>query len=271
MLQQQEGRSKLSEESVQPEVADVPMDAAPEGQGNTPYGEYLGRLPEEVRGDVEPIFKEWDANVTKRFQEAADFRKQMEPYAELGLSDVPKEDVENLLALRELAANNPEGFDEWLRDAAMERGLLNNNPYAEDENPFAMDDEPISELDPLMSKLNELEQWKEQQEYESRVSEAMKVVEKQVEEAQTKYPDVSPELAEQFLAAYAESDPENAVELAYESAQKWISQIQQGMVKDKLEQPESAESGSKADAAPEDIRDFATASQAALARLKQSN
>jgi hypothetical protein len=62
----------------------------PKARAKPRTGEYLDRLPEEMRGDVEPIFKEWDANVTKRFQEAAEFRKTMEPLSDLGLTDIPK-------------------------------------------------------------------------------------------------------------------------------------------------------------------------------------
>lgn len=255
-------------EDVQPEVSEAPMEAVSEGQGNAPYGEYLDKLPEDIRESVEPVFKEWDANVTKRFQEAADFRKTWEPFQDLGLTDVPREELENLIALRELAESNPDGFDAWLRDTAMERGILGQEGM--DDDPFAEDPMSNDQLDPMMSKLQELEQWKEQQEYESRVSEAMKVVEQQVKDASEKYPDVPQDLAEQFLSSFAESDPENAVNLAYEAAQKWIAQIQQGMVSDKLAQPESAESGSRADGSPEDIKDFQQASAQALARLKES-
>ena len=255
-------------EDVQPEVTEAPMEAVSEGQGNTPYGEYLDKLPEDIRESVEPVFKEWDSNVTKRFQEAADFRKTWEPFQDLGLTEVPRDELENLIALRELAASNPDGFDAWLRDTAQERGILGQEGVEED--PFADDPMLNDQLDPMMSKLQELEQWKEQQEYESRVSEAMKVVEQQVKDASEKYPDVPQDLAEQFLSSFAESDPENAVNLAYEAAQKWIAQIQQGMVTDKLAQPEAAEGGSRADGSPEDIKDFRAASAQALARLKES-
>jgi hypothetical protein len=252
----------MSEEVVQPEAVETS-----EGQGAAPYSEYLDRLPEDIRGDVEPIFKDWDANVTKKFQEAAEFRKQWEPFSDLGLNDVPREEVENLLALRELAANDPEQFDAWLADTAKERGLIE---ALEDEDPFADESDSLDErLNPLQSELEQLKAWKEEQEYEARVSEAMKVVEQQVDEAAAKHPDVPKELAEQFLASFAESDPENAVGLAYEAAEKWMAQIQQGMVTDKLGQPEAAEQGQKVDGSPERITSFAEASQAALARLKQ--
>jgi hypothetical protein len=248
----------MSEEMVQPEVI-----GETEGQGQAPYAEYLDKLPEDIRGDVEPVFKDWDANVTKRFQEAAEFRKQWEPFQDLGLTDVPRDELENLIALRELAANDPEQFDSWLAETARERGLIegfedSDDPYGEQEDP----------LNPVMSELSELKAWKEQMEQEQRISEAMKVVDQQVSEAAAKHPDVPQELAEQFLASFAESDPQNAVSLAFEAAEKWMAQIQQGMVSDKLSQPEAAEQGQRSDSSPEQITSFAQASQAALQRLK---
>lgn len=249
----------MSEEVVQPEV-----ETTSEGQGAAPYAEYLDKLPEDIRGDVEPVFKEWDSNVTKKFQEAADYRKQWEPFEGLNLNDVPRDELENLIALRSLAAESPEGFDQWLMDTAIERGLMGQDQLQEDDESY---EDPLS---PIQSELQQLKEWKEQQENEARISEAMKFVEQQVEEAAQKHPDVPQELAEQFLAAYAESDPENAVSLAYEAAEKWMAQIQQGMVQDKLAQPEAAEQGSRADGSPEQIKDFKAASQAALARLQGS-
>jgi hypothetical protein len=47
-----------------------------------------------------------------------------------------------------------------------------------------------------------------------------------------------------------------------------MAQIQQGMVSDKLSQPEAAEQGQRVDGSPEPISTFAQASQAALQRLK---
>lgn len=52
--------------------------------GNQPqYSQYLERVPEAARKDVEPIFKEWDANYTRMTQQHAEQLKQYEPYAQL--------------------------------------------------------------------------------------------------------------------------------------------------------------------------------------------
>jgi hypothetical protein len=246
----------MSEESVQPEVVT-------EGQGAAPYSEYLDRLPEEIRGDVEPIFQEWDSNVTKRFQEAAEFRESMKPYQDLGIDQVPTDELQNLIALRDIAENSPEQFDEWLRATATERGLLDQTEPFED---YETDDR----LSPLEQKIQAMEARFEQQEMEGRIAEAKKTIEAQMNEQSEKFPDVPRELVEQFLATFAESDPHNAVSLAYDAANKWIAQIQQQMVESKLKQPEAAEQGS-ATAPPEAIKSFKDAEAQVLARLRQNN
>jgi hypothetical protein len=52
-----------------------------EGQGGG-LGLYdLTTVPEHLRPVVEPLLKKVEANVTQRFQEHADFRKQWEPFS----------------------------------------------------------------------------------------------------------------------------------------------------------------------------------------------
>jgi uncharacterized protein YciW len=40
-----------------------------ESESQAPYANYLAELPETVRSLVEPTFKKWDGDVTRRFQE----------------------------------------------------------------------------------------------------------------------------------------------------------------------------------------------------------
>lgn len=48
--------------------------------GAAPYAEYLENVPEDYRDEVESAFKEWDANVTRRFQAIGE---EIAPYKEL--------------------------------------------------------------------------------------------------------------------------------------------------------------------------------------------
>jgi hypothetical protein len=257
----------VSEETVQPdESAEVVDSGGSEGQGDTPYGEYLERVPEAVRGEVEPIFKEWDANVTKRFQEASEFRKQYEGLAELGVGDVPRDELENLIALRELAANNPEGFDAWLRDTATQRGLL---PGELDESQVDEFGDPVDEkIAPLQQEIEAMKSQFEQQQEAARIAEATKQVEAQIAEQEKAHPDVPRDLAEQFFAAMAETDPNTAVERSFAEAEKWMNQIQKQTLAQKVEQPRASESGSQADGSPEPVRNFKDAAAQALQQLQ---
>src|SRR3954453_16128001 len=114
----------------------APTPAQPEGQGgeeNLTAGLYdFASAPEDYRPYLEEYAKKTDGLITKKFQEAAEFRKQWEPQADLGILDVPREDLEGLLQLNELAKDE-EAFDNWLREVAQARGILDGEPVDDDD------------------------------------------------------------------------------------------------------------------------------------------
>jgi hypothetical protein len=57
----------------------------PEENENTPaYQEYLDRFPEAQRSQVEPIFQDWDKNVSKKFEDIHAQYEPFKPFAEAG-------------------------------------------------------------------------------------------------------------------------------------------------------------------------------------------
>lgn len=81
-------------------------DNATEQQSNGyPWAEYLNRVPEGVRPLVEPIFKEWDGNVTRRFQE---FHQQLEPWAPI-VEEYDPEAVQQAIMLAQAVEADPQG------------------------------------------------------------------------------------------------------------------------------------------------------------------
>jgi hypothetical protein len=142
------------------------------------------------------------------------------------------------------------------------------SPYQQEEfDPFAPEED---KLEPVMSELQQMKDRFEAMDNEKRVAEAMQMVESQMKEQAEAHPDVPQDLAEQFLSMYADIDPDNAVQLAYEAAEKWTVQIQQQMMEQKLGQPETAEQGSTPDASLEAITTFKDAQAQALARLRNN-
>lgn len=98
---------------VQPEAGGAEAPAG-DGQGIAGLGLYdLSAAPEELRPFLEQELKKVDGEVTKKFQEHADFRKQWEPLEQIeGLSDVPAEELAELVQFREIASD-PEQFEQW--------------------------------------------------------------------------------------------------------------------------------------------------------------
>lgn len=89
---------------------------APESQQQTqqqqnpaPYTPYLEKLPESVRGLVEPVFREWDAGVTQRFQQLHSQFGWAEPWQEIAQEYDPETVSQSLMLLQSLSTD-PEGF-----------------------------------------------------------------------------------------------------------------------------------------------------------------
>lgn len=128
-------------------VADAPVVDPGQGEGHTDSGLYsLESIPEEIREQVAPIFKEWDGNVTREFQKRAE---QWKPYEELGIRDLDPEDLGALMGFYE-AAQDETTFKDWVTEAARELGL--SLAPAEGDVPGDEPDEPdegdVGELTP---------------------------------------------------------------------------------------------------------------------------
>lgn len=241
-------------------TADV---AQPEGQGDgstsdAPYAEYLNRVPEEVRGDIEPVFKDWDANVTRRFQEASEYRKQWEPYEQAGVTQYRPEDIQAAFQLLQ----DPEQARAWLDQnygpiqAAVETPQA--EPAVDDYSAFGVDPQQFERL--LESKLTPLqqqvEQWQQRwTEFEQQAHEAQIAgqIEQAVAELKAKEADRLPAelrdkfdgLIEQFGMQYAEqgADPQQVVQRAWADLQVVLNAAQKSAFQSAADAPKPAEAG----------------------------
>ncbi len=133
---------------VEPAVGDE----TPADDSGSLANDFLVNIPEADRQVVEKYVKDWDANVTKRFQE---IRGQYKPYEELGAT---LEDIQNSLLLYNLANERPEDvmevLTEWIESNRVSTvdpldGIVNNQPTVQEDDPGA---------DPFAQKLSALEQ-----------------------------------------------------------------------------------------------------------------
>lgn len=270
-------------------IADDVQPEAVEGQGGesaegsqAPYADYLSRIPEEVRGDVEPVFRDWDANVTKRFQEASEYRKGWEPYEQIGVNQHDPATVQWALQFAQAAQHDPQSIQQWFENYAQERGLTPAQAAQELEqqsfeemggygDPDAQRLEQLlqQQLQPLQQQLQQMTQWQAQQEYGARMAQATQYVNSQMEELKSKHPDEFDEkLVEKLLPQYIETDPVNAVQRAFEDSRAIRNQIEHGFVKSKTNQPDPALSGGPADLTPPPVKSLKEAEKLAIQQFR---
>lgn len=113
-----------------------PTATGTDNASNPMYADYLSRVPEGVRPIVEPVFKEWDAGVTKRFQE---LHSQYEPWSGI-VDEYEPEGVQQAIALMRAVEADPHGVYEALRESLGD-AITENTTDPDDENAADYDEE----------------------------------------------------------------------------------------------------------------------------------
>ena len=266
-----------STEPVQPEEGQ----GGAGNEGDPPYADFLNRVPEEVRGDVEPVFRDWDANVTRLRQQDAEYRRNWEPYEQLRDNLGSPEDVQALLQFRDLAANDPQAVAQWYQEYAQQNGLTPQ----QQESPggtsdpvdfFAGEKEQIDRLleerlAPLQQDVEQFRQWQAERQEQERIQGISNLIETQFSELEQKHGKdiLDREIVEKFVPDHWDTDPQQAVFRAYEDAQKLVAQIQRSALQQKAGDPLPAEAGGVANAAPDQPQSFADAKPQAQEMVRQ--
>lgn len=270
----------LEPDVVQPEDA-----GQGDGGHDAPYAEYLNRIPEEVREEVEPVFKDWDANVTRRFQEHSEYRREWEPYEQTGINRLSPEETQWLVQFRQ-ALEDPQQIKQWYEGYAEQAGIVPEQAAQEptgqqasttfDEFGAGYDPQQLQSLldqrfSPLAQQLQQLTERFEHQDYQTRVAEAERYVQGQIEELKAKHPDeFNEEAIEKLVTNYIDSDPVHAVERAFADWQKIRAQIERDTLQGKADSRSSGESGGTADAMPEMPKTLKEAAEIAKQRIRES-
>jgi hypothetical protein len=249
-------------------------DTGDQGADATDSGLYdLDSVAPEEREQIVPHLKAIEGNVTKKFQEAAAYRKQWEPYEELGLNELEPEQLKGLLEFAAMA-NDPEQFGQWWENAGKELGLFEKFGGSEDSELDELEDlspERVQELiaEQVGEKLSPVEEMLQKQQQDQQVAEAAKEVDEAM--AQIRKDNASlfegdaeaQKQVEQRIArlAYAYADdsklsPGEMIQKGLEDYKEMIGEGENGLFKEKVDQPKPPEGPGAADTSPEKISSF---------------
>lgn len=184
----------------EPVVSAEPQEQAPEDSLASPF---LSKIPAQDRAVVGRYIKDWDAGVTKKFQE---LRGALKPYEQLG----PAEELQRHIAVSRNLRQNPEGVfkilwnafqeqypDDFEQNLArileLEEAMSNEQQQFE---PFQGNGEQQYEPDPneafqqnVLTELQELRQFKDQYEQTQQQQEESAQLDNFMKAAHTRYGD----------------------------------------------------------------------------------
>jgi hypothetical protein len=272
--------------------------AAGNDQADSLDGLYdLGSVPEELRPFVSDVAKQIQGNVTRRFQEHADFRKTWEPFSQVeGLTDLPPDELQELVQFRDIASD-PAQFDDWLvgiaeamAEADPDRfqavfgrlgestGLFGDDGEEDgDEGGDGFDPESLREMfsEMLDERLGPIEQHVNHSSQESRVNAAREQIANELEQIaddhKKQFDEELDDDARTHIKRLALSfdGADNALQEAYREHLRITGQAQGELIDEKLGQPRPGVNGGRADTAPEAYSaDDPDLKKAALQRLR---
>lgn len=122
--------------------------------GEAPYANYLTELPDSVRPLVEPLFKQWDADVTKRFQSLHSTFEPLKPYEEIQQAGWTPEDIQGAIQLAAALNENPQA----IYDALVENYGFGKNSEQGQADPAGLPDEDEDYVDPRIAQLEQQQQ-----------------------------------------------------------------------------------------------------------------
>jgi hypothetical protein len=273
----------MLDEAETPEV-----DAAPEGDATTendthgPWDEYLGEVPESIRDRVLDGMKHVEGLTTQKFQEAAEFRKQAEPY--LGIDGLTKWDPSELqIGLQILdQLQDPEHGPDIVRRMAEQYGLKiadadeDDGDWDDDEGYDDDGAEPdIAELvkqhvqestAPLTQYMQEQQRKAEEAEASRQVAESFDAIQK---EAGREFDDEEKNLLFQLAQGFIGKN-DDPLRAGWDAYKQITGRAQKGLVEQKRREPGQAEVGpSKPDGSFQPSTSFEDAKDEVMAYLQR--
>lgn len=257
----------------QPQPTTDPGAGEGEGQGNEFYQSLLSDIPEEHRPYVEEAVKKFDGEVTRKFQDAADYRKQWEPYEELGINNLDPEAVQGLMAFAEIA-NDPDTFRQWWESVGDEYGFMDDDDDDDlDDDDDTLTQEKVDQLveSRLQEMLSPLLQREQSREEEERMQAAEEAIDDQFAQLEQQYGELSDDQKRNViqLALAYQDDAENAILRGFQDYQGLISSTEREALSEKANQPKPAGGEGKANTNAKPVTSFEDAASMAKERLAQ--
>lgn len=248
------------------------------GNGNPLHEDFINSAPEELREAAAELAPVWDQYVQGKFTEAAEFRKQYEPFAELPMDQVTPEDIQDYLAFKEIQSD-PAALKAWHEQWG--NTLRADHPELFDDDGELLegvtDPRLAAELAQTKQQLQELTEWRAGLSEQENAQKAAEYVNNQISEIKQEYPTLSDDdvdsicvLATKYLPKDGTQPPEDFIKQGFKDFQRIVGQTERELFKTKENQPTPAMHGGRSATSPTPITSFEGANEAARRAVIES-
>lgn len=248
----------------------------------------LASAPEEVRPFLEGELKKIEGNVTRKFQEAAEFREKVGHLAEVeGLADLDAEELQGLMAFYKVS-RDPDLFGQWLEQVGGSSGELDEDSWLEvgiengwfdgddadeegDEGGLDVDELREQILGEVMPDIEAFREFQASQQEEGAVGEIQTEFSERLKSLVDEHGDaLDVEEVLHMAHGYVAQGSEDPLGEAAERYLRIRGSAESGVVDDKLEQREKVLAGGVDDTRPEGYgHNSPELKKAALSRFSQ--
>lgn len=222
--------------------------------GGDPFAKVL-EVAVNDRDAVAAALKDAQGLITKRFQEAADFRKEWEPFGQLNLAEVGPDNVAQALSLAQLFANpaqaaelvaDPARFEETWEAIGESMGFLEPAEGGSQQAAATTgDEEPPAWAKDLIAKVEQFDQSEQARQQEAVQRAADERVREQLDALRDEDGFDEPRVL-QLAQVYALQGDQDAIAKGWADLQAILGGAERGLVEEKEQQPSPAEPGGQA-------------------------
>jgi hypothetical protein len=235
------------------------------GQGNGLHESFISSAPEHLRDAARELVPFWDPYVQRQFTDNANYRKQWQPYEELGINELDPQDLQELLEFRNIVQDE-DAFRQWHEEVG---NLLGDPEESEQQDG--------SELPPELQKfMQDYYADKEQQQAQQAFTESAAQVRQELNAlkplAEQAGLEMTEEVEDDICTLALKYDTPDAIQKGFADYQRLVGKGEQGVFNNKTDPAlrVAPVSGGNNNNSVEPVTTFEQAARAARERLRHS-
>lgn len=240
-------------------------------QGNALHESFISSAPEHLRDTARELVPIWDSYVQRQFTDHANYRKNWEPYEQLGVNELDPGELEELLNFREIVQDEDQ-FREWYNNVGELLGDNQGNPNDEgDAGDYDLPPELLQAIGSMQQQLNELSQERQMQAEQQALNQTAAEVRQELDQlkAQNSNLDWNEELEDTVCTLALKYDSPDALQRGFQDYQKLVGKAENGVFNNRTDPAlrVAPVSGGNNNTSVEPVTTFEQAARAARERL----